>query len=254
MRVKKSHGFTLIELLVVIAIIAILAAILFPVFSQAREKARQAACLNNAKNMGMAAQMYTDDADETYPPVRFGAGRPCWAPAPYYTSWRILAQPYLRNWKIFDCSSFPDSLCSEEWRETGRERSPYPQYLDYQINGSQFCYSRNPDGSVRIRKWEIARFTAPGLAGPASLIFIQEGGLQCAPDTGTWCNWVFRRETARHSGGKNYVFADGHAKWMKPQQTTSPVNMWVHVRRDQGSFMGPGTPYDHTCNDNYELP
>jgi prepilin-type N-terminal cleavage/methylation domain-containing protein/prepilin-type processing-associated H-X9-DG protein len=245
---RKTVGFTLIELLVVIAIIAILAAILFPVFSQAREKARQAACLNNAKNMGMAAQMYTDDSDETYPPVRFGAGRPCWSPAPYYTSWRILAQPYLRNWKIFDCPSFPDLQCSEEWRETGREKSPYPQYMDYQLNGSQFCYSQNR------RKWDIARFTGPGLAGPASLIFIQEGGLQCAPDTGTWCNWVFRRETARHNGGKNYVFADGHAKWMKPQQTTSPVNMWIHVRRNPDDRLEPGTPYDFTCNDNYQLP
>ncbi|MCX7969137.1 MAG: DUF1559 domain-containing protein [Armatimonadetes bacterium] len=253
---RKTVGFTLIELLVVIAIIAILAAILFPVFSQAREKARQASCLNNAKNMGMAAQMYTDDADETYPPVRFGAGRPCWAPAPHYTSWRILSQPYLRNWKIFDCPSFPDMACSEEWRETGRDQSPYPKYMDYQINGTQFCYSRNQDGTPRITRWEIARFTAPGLAGPAALIFVQEGGLQCAPDTGTWCNWVFRRETARHNAGKNYVFADGHAKWMKPQQTTSPVNMWIHVRRrpPNEDFMGVGTPYDHTCNDNYQLP
>lgn len=245
---RKSVGFTLIELLVVIAIIAILAAILFPVFSQAREKARQASCLNNAKNLGMAAWMYTDDSDETYPPVRFGAGRPCWAPAPYYTSWRILAQPYLKNWKIFDCPSFPDSQCSEEWRETGRENSPYPQYLDYQINGSQFCYSESR------RKWDVARFTGIDTPGPASLILIQEGGLQCAPDTGTWCNWVFRRETARHNGGKNYIFGDGHAKWMKPQQTTSPVNMWIHVRRNPDDRLAPGTPYDFTCNDNYRLP
>jgi len=70
----KRVGFTLIELLVVIAIIAILAAILFPVFSQAREKARQTQCLNNMKNIGMATQQYVQDYDE-----RFGFHRtPCW--------------------------------------------------------------------------------------------------------------------------------------------------------------------------------
>ena len=61
---SARHGFTLIELLVVIAIIAILAAILFPVFAQAREKARQVACLSNAKQMGTAAMMYAQDYDE----------------------------------------------------------------------------------------------------------------------------------------------------------------------------------------------
>jgi prepilin-type N-terminal cleavage/methylation domain-containing protein len=63
----RSRGFTLIELLVVIAIIAILAAILFPVFAQAREKARQASCLSNAKQMSTAVMMYAQDYDETFP-------------------------------------------------------------------------------------------------------------------------------------------------------------------------------------------
>src|SRR5579862_1797833 len=65
---RTDKGFTLIELLVVIAIIAILAAILFPVFAQAREKARQASCLSNAKQIGLAILLYAQDYDETYPP------------------------------------------------------------------------------------------------------------------------------------------------------------------------------------------
>jgi prepilin-type N-terminal cleavage/methylation domain-containing protein len=66
---RSRRGFTLIELLVVIAIIAILAAILFPVFSKAREKARQASCLSNQKQIGLAMMMYIEDYDETYPPA-----------------------------------------------------------------------------------------------------------------------------------------------------------------------------------------
>ncbi|MES2465576.1 MAG: prepilin-type N-terminal cleavage/methylation domain-containing protein, partial [Armatimonadota bacterium] len=71
MNTRRSSGFTLIELLVVIAIIAILAAILFPVFAQAREKARQTSCLSNVKQICLALNMYAQDADETYPPARY---------------------------------------------------------------------------------------------------------------------------------------------------------------------------------------
>ncbi|MBC7329044.1 DUF1559 domain-containing protein [bacterium] len=236
----RRRGFTLIELLVVIAIIAILAAILFPVFSRARDQARKAACTSNMKQLAMALMMYVQDWDEAYPPVRFGAGRPCWDPAPTYSSWRTLTQPYVKNWQIYDCPSFPDWCCSEESRNGIPDA---PRYIDYQYNGSQFCPSPNH------HVWKMADFPAP-----ADLILVQEGGLQCAPDTGTWCNWVFRKDTAIHSGGKNYIFADGHVKWMKPQQTTSPINMWAQVARNPGDITTPCTPYDLTCSDGYELP
>ena len=68
---ERKHGFTLIELLVVIAIIAILAAILFPVFAQARERARMSACVSNMRQIGTAVMMYAQDYDETFPYVRF---------------------------------------------------------------------------------------------------------------------------------------------------------------------------------------
>ncbi|MBC8104424.1 MAG: DUF1559 domain-containing protein, partial [Cytophagales bacterium] len=110
---RISSGFTLIELLVVIAIIAILAAILFPVFAQAREKARQASCLSNLKQLSLAVNSYTVDYDETYPFSEDGTGQ----------AWYQTIQPYVKNgtkanddpstdfvWGggVFQCSSWPD--------------------------------------------------------------------------------------------------------------------------------------------------
>jgi prepilin-type N-terminal cleavage/methylation domain-containing protein/prepilin-type processing-associated H-X9-DG protein len=107
---KKALGFTLIELLVVIAIIAILAAILFPVFAQAREKARQISCLSNLKQIGTGMLMYSQDFDETWMPSRTpGAGG-------NWNEWSVLVQPYIKNGTtvvdnytsgVFNCPSAP---------------------------------------------------------------------------------------------------------------------------------------------------
>src|SRR5918911_756201 len=98
----QRRGFTLIELLVVIAIIAILAAILFPVFAQAREKARQAACLSNAKQIGLGCRMYAQDYDEVNVPERV------LLPGGAYISFRANLQPYVKNKNVFVCPSASD--------------------------------------------------------------------------------------------------------------------------------------------------
>src|SRR6188472_2432696 len=95
-RLRRS-AFTLIELLVVIAIIAILAAILFPVFAQAREKARQSACLSNCKQIGLAVMMYGEDWDQSYP---LFAHYPNTVPM-----WFQVIQPYIKNEHVFTCPS-----------------------------------------------------------------------------------------------------------------------------------------------------
>ena len=89
---KKRCGFTLIELLVVIAIIAILAAILFPVFAQARDKARQTTCLSNMRQIGTGLLMYLQDYDEIYPTVHSGA-------------YLVLIQPYVKHLDVWRCPS-----------------------------------------------------------------------------------------------------------------------------------------------------
>jgi prepilin-type N-terminal cleavage/methylation domain-containing protein/prepilin-type processing-associated H-X9-DG protein len=104
-RHRRSHGaFTLIELLVVIAIIAILAAILFPVFAQAREKARQSGCLSNLKQIGTALMMYTQDYDEAYPCNWYGGLWPTTPDGKQY-KWMDAVYPYVKNEQVFTCPS-----------------------------------------------------------------------------------------------------------------------------------------------------
>jgi prepilin-type N-terminal cleavage/methylation domain-containing protein len=111
MRTRRAPrvGFTLIELLVVIAIIAILAAILFPVFAQAREKARQANCISNLKQIGIASNMYLQDYDERFP----FAGNP-WPAAAFVDVWNGLG-PYMKNKEMFLCKTDASPYWNVRW-------------------------------------------------------------------------------------------------------------------------------------------
>ena len=102
MKSRNVRAFTLIELLVVIAIIAILAAILFPVFAQAREKARQTACLSNMRQIGTSVLMYAEDYDESIVPSQNGTT------GVNLVSWPSLIQPYIKNANVFVCPSADD--------------------------------------------------------------------------------------------------------------------------------------------------
>ena len=115
--VQANRAFTLIELLVVIAIIAILAAILFPVFAQAREKARQTACLNNTKQIGLGHMMYAQDYDESLPWPFWGQGAT--APSTWDNwcgdgaTWRQRILPYTKNTQIFVCPSYSKKVSND---------------------------------------------------------------------------------------------------------------------------------------------
>src|SRR5262245_3803012 len=134
---KRRHGFTLIELLVVIAIIAILAAMLFPVFAQAREKARQIACLSNLKQTGTAWMMYVQDYDEYTPmgrgcnmfprrAINQGGNCECGNAPPFsdgtYARWSDLIQPYVKNFGLYMCPSRVNE--GFDWQNPTATRDP----------------------------------------------------------------------------------------------------------------------------------
>ena len=122
-----KRGFTLIELLVVIAIIAILAAILFPVFARAREKARQTSCLSNVKQLTLGFMMYAQDYDEYI--------RSAYLPGPdsHYWSWMFGIEPYVKNDHVYACPS-------DSWAVTWGHKSPAAR-LSYGMNYNYLGYS-----------------------------------------------------------------------------------------------------------------
>jgi len=204
------RGFTLIELLVVIAIIAILAAILFPVFARAREKARQTACLSNLKQMGLACMMYAQDYDEVLP-------RHCYQPRPAIPfgdwPWSYAVQPYAKNTQLFRCPS------NTGWRNEAKCCGGYGYNLTTTPSG----------GGVGCSAQPMARITAP-----AGLIMVTEtadgsGGV-------AWCGYWNRESdtgdptyvhtTGRHNEGSSSIFADGHAKWLKQTEILRTRGYW----------------------------
>lgn len=202
----SRRGFTLIELLVVIAIIAILAAILFPVFARAREKARQASCLSNAKQIGIAMMMYLDDYDE------------CFVSCSNTYRWYTPMYPYVKNAQVFKCPSL---------RNDGGNAN-----TDYVLNGlfahglpqSQFT---RPAEQIMIAE----RATGVGYDGyhpwpNSSSQNWDDLGAYLAGDGHNW--FLDHIAQARHNDGCNYGFADGHAKWLKWQATVQAPLPGMH--------------------------
>jgi prepilin-type N-terminal cleavage/methylation domain-containing protein/prepilin-type processing-associated H-X9-DG protein len=243
---SSSVGFTLIELLVVIAIIAILAAILFPVFAQAREKARMGACLSNMKQIGTGLMMYVQDYDETYPYCRFHgnlnlgpANKPGTDKGVVIDSWRNAIAPYLKNIDVLGCpsnprrQSVPGQLGSlpplpganaEGWAKVPEQRMP----ISYNMN--QCATTWIPAD----QKNTSPPLTLASLARPAETIIIAETQWPTS-DMGPEWMWNYCPAIFAHGNKQaNFVFFDGHAKSMKWLATLYPVteNKWEPGERN----------------------
>ena len=216
-RASRRNGFTLIELLVVIAIIAILAAILFPVFAQAREKARAISCLSNLKQAGTAYAMYTQDYDETTPLQKSNA-----TVANGGGYWFWLIQPYVKNWNLM--------VCPDRDLTTTKTGDSYPAGLGGRFAGygyndgwvSDSCY-----GLTCGVKDPVAGNIRPGqpladIATPADCVAF--GDTYDTPGYSIGMDNIISgadgpttTSRVRHQGMLNYAFVDGHAKTIKMQ-------------------------------------
>ena len=210
-------GFTLIELLVVIAIIAILAAILFPVFAKAREKARQASCLSNCKQLAIAVMSYVQDYDEKM------VGYSTQSNGTFYSVWTML-NPYIKNTQVWFCPSQA---------------------------GTNVGIGSNIQHMIIDLNWGTAPIAMAQITMPAEkLLFAdgQNGALaggkegsdgnsivwcpQCAGVPPSWNSVYQYGISSRHNNGSNCVFADGHAKWKGLQAMLSNEgDMFGHTTR-----------------------
>jgi len=206
----RASGFTLIELLVVIAIIAILAAILFPVFARARENARKANCQSNLKQLGTSFAMYSQDYDERFPwCCQYNTGRNTDANNNQHISWRpfsttvgapgyaCLLDPYLKNRDVFQCPSIrsinsygsPRALLQSNGGCSGQPMANITRPAEHVLLSD----ARGPRGLCGTNRTTLTCANAWGV------------GTSTATDIANW---------KIHMNGVNVSFVDGHVKWM----------------------------------------
>lgn len=229
----RKSAFTLIELLVVIAIIATLAAILFPVFSQAKAAAKKTGCLSNQRQVGLAELLYAGDNDDAF--TRTELGGDIDDAHEYY--WGDMLQAYLKNWQMLSCPSENQRLAFKSGATTYSEQWTY----NYGINDiiAADCVSAD---DAACRHIGVAGKSTTAVSNPSTAILIADN-LPSTVDTNDGddlvlghgrheINWQWGHRDAtklsvggksqegfpRHSGGFVYVLADGHAKFRKREQ------------------------------------
>ena len=229
-------AFTLIELLVVIAIIAILAAILFPVFARARENARRSSCQSNLKQIGLGVLQYVQDYDENMPFTRT---------AEAVSNWQFNVQPYVKSYQLFAC---PSNTRNTIGLDAGP--SPNPTVVSYAAirtagssgtagSGGAFSdYQSTPPVVVSVADFEEVSQTIMVVDSNTSDMNFRMSNPTWNGLTATSCGGDRPCLFAGHLGTMNVLFADGHVKALKPLQTvpaamsgTASVNMWDRYGR-----------------------
>lgn len=203
---RRARGFTLIELLVVIAIIAILAAILLPVFAKARENARKSTCQSNMKQIGNALMMYTQDNDGKYVINEYGDGSGI--------QWPDILMPYIKSNHVFDCPS----AAGQTWVPRGQGRLSYPlQNFYYNDPRLGMIFERNgggPQGEASVEDVCGTVFVADGLCWQGEFQ-VPNVGASIDSQYRPYGLWTSQGDFAAwHSDGMNACFLDGHTKWM----------------------------------------
>ena len=241
---NQKSAFTLIELLVVIAIIAILAAILFPVFARARENARRSSCQSNLKQIGLAFMQYSQDYDEAYPGA-MNAGIMT-SSTDYNMGWDLMIAPYL-GIKVDPSSSplimqCPSDAAARNYNNNARSYSMAGKF-DWE----------DGQGSDPAQAYMVGVFHAsPGyfqgrrlseIPVPAQTLMVVEhpnfdnrwadvGGVTCqSPMEQRVYAWTpFTVKDPMHFDGSNYLFADGHVKWMRGENTVGTGDVWWNAK------------------------
>lgn len=222
---QRSKGFTLIELLVVIAIIAILAAILFPVFAKAREKARAISCMSNEKQIGLASMMYVEDYDEVFPKARNHAGGPWWFQL-YY--------PYVKSTGVFKCPSlanngdYPADTGIDPVLNIPRNQLGYGMNIGTRAGNYHdgFGYYEG-DGKPWV---PLASITAPADTILTGDINVYTGNFLYLVYSVTNAAATNYPPSKLHIEGGNYSFADGHAKWMSQSYLSGHPELYIVVK------------------------
>jgi prepilin-type N-terminal cleavage/methylation domain-containing protein len=199
---RQKTGFTLIELLVVIAIIAILAAILFPVFAKARENARRTSCISNLKQLSLGFLQYTQDYDERFPPISWtdnAVVTPCPSSPSTgcYFSWPVRVYPYVKSTQVYNCPSNPD----RNWLGTTPGTSG--------ATSVSFGYNVNFSNKTLASVVNASQTLVLGDTAGSSAYYLREYFVSD------------RYLSLRHFDGGVMAYADGHAKWMRLQKNAA---------------------------------
>lgn len=225
---KISKGaFTLIELLVVIAIIAILAAILFPVFGRARENARRSSCQSNLKQIGLGALQYSQDYDETMFRSYMDPG----------VAWQAAIQPYIKSTQLFKC---PSNSQTTRVAGTSLGTTENQIFVSYLANSGDECIVDTCPGNSSEGR-PIPRFGTPNIAlsaidSPSTTIQVSEYRGESNDPRLNGRDFIFagnQSQMTNHLSTTNFLYIDGHVKSLKPLATVTGGNQWTYLNQAQ---------------------